>query len=104
MAAWLNYLNDCANGLSHKQIADKHSVSLAAVNKGLRLAKVKVNAKTLCEAVYRASKSGLICALIFSMQYLELDMVLHPADHGDMSRRGTRTRLVKRNKKDLDFI
>lgn len=100
----LIYLNDIAHGKLIKQIAYEHGVSVSAVDKGLANAKHKLDAKTLCEAVYKAAKQGLICLLIFSMQSLEIDLVINPDHQGDIGRNRTKTKLYRTKKKEFDYI
>lgn len=69
----MKFLQDYANGLLIKQIADKHSVSVSYVDKVLRRHREQLNAKTLAHAVYKAAKSGLICILIMASVFEEYD-------------------------------
>jgi cytochrome c biogenesis protein ResB len=58
------YLQDVAHGMLIKQIAQKHRVTVSAVDKSLSKAKRQLKAKTLYEAVYKATKQGLILSLV----------------------------------------
>lgn len=69
----MKYLQDYANGLLIKQIADKHSVSVSYVDKVLRAHRERLNAKTLAHAVYKAAKAGLICVLIMASAFDDYD-------------------------------
>lgn len=71
-------LKRLANGELIKQIADSESLSHSAIDKRIKRIKSKLEAKTLCEAVHKACKSGVICLLIVSTTSLELEMAVNP--------------------------
>ena len=57
-------LKDLSSGLLIKQVAHKHRVAHSTIDHRLIRIKRKLKTKTLYECIYRATKMGLICALI----------------------------------------
>ena len=64
MSKWLEALKLVAHGNSSKQVAYLMGITIDAVTKNLERARLKMQAKTTTEAVYKAAKSGLICLLL----------------------------------------
>ncbi|UYE90943.1 hypothetical protein [Vibrio phage vB_VaS_L1] len=60
-------------------------------------------AKTLCEAVYKASKAGIICILITTTSALEIELAINPdfAD-ADIQRRFSR-RINSKSKRETSL-
>jgi DNA-binding CsgD family transcriptional regulator len=90
------YLEDLAHGMLIKQVAEKHAVSVSAVDKAIHAVRVKLDAKTTCEAVYKASKRGLIVWLIIAMSSVELQALIVGQDDLSRTRHSQRVRLKGR--------
>ena len=60
-------LQDAANGLSQKQIAEKECRSLPTITKQCASAVHKLNARSMTEAVAKALRQGIIASLIFGV-------------------------------------
>lgn len=73
-----NTLQKLANGMLVKQVADSENVSHTAIDKRIKSIKRKLKAKTLCEAVYVAAKTGLICILITTLTAFEIEIAINP--------------------------
>ena len=100
----ISTLDKLAKGELIKNIAILSGVSHSAIDKRIENIKRKLNAKTACECVYKASKAGLVCLLITSMQILEHEIIAHPDDFGDAGRRSTRNAKSNRKPRDLSYI
>jgi DNA-binding CsgD family transcriptional regulator len=100
----ISTLDKLANGELIKNIAAFGGVSHSAVDKRIENIKRKLNARTICECVYKASKAGLICLLITSIQILEHEIIAHPDDFGDIGRRSARNAKSNRKPRDLSAI
>ena len=61
---WIETLFYVATGRSSKQVASVMDITIDAVTKNLERARIKLDAKTTAEAIYKAAKSGLIVVLI----------------------------------------
>ena len=88
-----------ANGLSNKQIADKMDIHVGMVGRHLRLVKMKLNAKTMNQAIYKACKNGIICLVIVSMQCAEMRSYWDDSVNLDFTR-ARRTKTKSRRKED----
>lgn len=97
-------LNKIANGKLVKQVAGSESVSHSAIDKRIGNIKRKLNAKTLCEAVYKASKSGLICVLMVTLTCLEVEIAINPDFTDADMNRSRYSRRVKRSKRETDLL
>ena len=89
MSKWLETLKLTAHGNSSKQVAYLMGITIDAVTKNLERARLKMQAKTTTEAVYKAAKSGLICLLIT----VSMSNSLH--DLTRVNRRTSRVRTVR---------
>lgn len=84
-------LHRLANGQLVKQVADSDSVSHSCIDKRISNIKRKLNAKTLCECVYKASKAGIICLLLTTTSALEVELAINPDfTDADIQRRFSR--------------
>lgn len=84
-------LHRLANGQLVKQVAHTDSVSHSCIDKRISNIKRKLNAKTLCECVYKASKAGIICLLITTTSALEIELAVNPdLTDADIQRRFSR--------------
>lgn len=97
----LSTLHRLANGELIKQIASSESISHSAVDKRISNIKRKLNAKTLCECVYKASKAGIICLLLTTTSALEIELAINP-DFTDADIQRRFSRRVKR-KSEADY-
>lgn len=98
----LSTLHRLANGELIKQIASSESISHSAVDKRISNIKRKLSAKTLCEAVYKASKAGIICLLLTTTSALEIELAINP-DFTDSDIQRRFSRRIKR-KSESDYI
>lgn len=94
-------LQRLANGELIKQIAIDDATSHSAVDKRIKRIKRKLNAKTLCECVYKATKTGIICLLLITTSALEIEISINPDIDTDMNRRASRQMRTKRKETDL---
>lgn len=94
-------LHRLANGQLVKQVASADSVSHSCIDKRISNIKRKLNAKTLCEAVYKASKAGIICLLITTTSALEIELAINP-DFTDVDIQRRFSRRTKR-KSESDY-
>lgn len=93
-------LQRLANGELVKQVADSSSVSHSCIDKRISNIKRKLNAKTLCEAVYKASKAGIICLLLTTTSALEIELAINPDfTDSDIQRRFSR-RIKRKSETD----
>lgn len=97
----LSTLHRLANGELIKQIASSESISHSAVDKRISNIKRKLKAKTLCEAVYKASKAGIICLLLTTTSALEIELAINP-DFTDADIQRRFSRRIKR-KSETDY-
>lgn len=94
-------LHRLANGQLVKQVAASDSVSHSCIDKRISNIKRKLNAKTLCEAVYKAYKAGVICLLITTTSALEIELAINP-DFTDTDIQRRFSRRIKR-KSESDY-
>lgn len=94
-------LHRLANGQLVKQVADSDSVSHSCIDKRIRNIKRKLNAKTLCECIYKASKAGIICLLLTTTSALEIELAINP-DFTDADIQRRFSRRIKR-KSEADY-
>lgn len=94
-------LHRLANGQLVKQISYTDSVSHSCIDKRISNIKRKLNAKTLCECVYKASKAGIICLLLTTTSALEIELAINP-DFTDADIQRRFSRRVKR-KSETDY-
>lgn len=100
----LSTLRKLANGELIKQVADSESISHSAVNKRITSIKRKLDAKTLCECIYKASKAGLICLLITTTTALEIEIAINPDFTDTDFGRNRIARRVKRKSEPNDSL
>ena len=85
-----------SSGLSNQQVADKMGIHVGMLGRHLNLAREKLEAKTTNQAIYKASKQGLICFLIVSMQTGEMRSFFDTAVDLDFTRARRSNSRVKR--------
>ncbi|AVR75890.1 hypothetical protein ValSw33_66 [Vibrio phage ValSw3-3] len=96
-------LHRLANGQLVKQVAHTDSVSHSCVDKRISNIKRKLNAKTLCEAAYKATKAGIICLLITTTSALEIELAINPDfTDADIQRRFSR-RINSKSKRETSL-
>ena len=96
-------LHRLANGQLVKQVAHTDSVSHSCIDKRISNIKRKLNAKTLCEAVYKASKAGVICLILTTTSALEIELAINPDFTGvDIQRRFSR-RIKRKSESDYSL-
>lgn len=96
----ISTLRRLANGQLVKQIAHSDSVSHSCIDKRISNIKRKLNAKTLCECVYKASKAGIICLLLTTTSALEIELAINPDfTDADIQRRFSR-RIKRKSESD----
>ena len=96
-------LHRLANGQLVKQVAYTDSVSHSCIDKRISNIKRKLKAKTLCEAVYKASKAGIICLLIATTSALEIELAINP-DFTDADIQRRFSRRVKRKSESYNSL
>ena len=97
----ISTLRRLANGQLVKQVADSDSVSHSCIDKRISNIKRKLNAKTLCECIYKASKAGIICLLLTTTSALEIELAINP-DFTDADIQRRFSRRIKR-KSEADY-
>ncbi len=101
----LSTLRRLANGELIKQIASQDSSSHSAIDKRIKNIKRKLNAKTMSECIYKATKVGIICLLITTTSAIELEIAINPDFTDlDMQRRVSRQVRTKRKSEPYDTL
>lgn len=96
-------LHRLANGQLVKQVASSDSVSHSCIDKRISNIKRKLNAKTLCECVYKAAKAGIICLLLTTTSALEIELAINPDfTDADIQRRFSR-RIKRKSESDYSL-
>lgn len=96
-------LHRLANGQLVKQVASADSVGHSCIDKRISNIKRKLDAKTLCEAVYKASKAGIICLLLTTTSALEIELAINPDfTDADIQRRFSR-RIKRKSESDYSL-
>lgn len=99
----LSTLHRLANGELIKQVADSESVSHSCIDKRISNIKRKLNANTLCECIYKASKAGIICLLLTTTSALEIELAINPDfTDADIQRRFSR-RIKRKSESDYSL-
>lgn len=101
----LSTLRKLADGELIKQVADSESVSHSAINKRITSIKQKLDAKTLCECIYKAAKAGIICLLITTTTALEIEMAINPDfTDTDFGRNRIARRIKTKTKRETSLL
>lgn len=98
-------LKKIADGQLLKQVADSECVTQSCVNKRINSIKRKLDAKTLCECIYKASKAGIICLLITTTTALEIEIAINPDfTDTDFGRTRVARRIKTRTKRETGLL
>mgnify|MGYP000521841441 CR=1 FL=1 len=98
-------LQKFASGSLVKQIACNERVSHSAIDKRVKSIKRKLNAKTLPECIYKATKAGIICLLVTTTVSLEVQIAMNSNfTDVDLGRGLSRLTRTKRKSESYDTL
>ncbi|CAH9016403.1 signal transduction response regulator,C-terminal effector [Vibrio phage 381E49-1] len=91
-------LKKLASGKVIKQIAWEDDTTHSAIDKRIKNIKRKLNAKTLAQCIYKVTKAGVICLLLFSISAVELETAMNP-DFTDIDQHRRVSRRIRTDRK-----